>query len=648
MDHAMHAEVSVQSRTATRLISVVVGTLLLAGCGGIRPTPIEQEELSAIAKADRAAAVAEVEPLKGALTLEEAIARALKYNLERRSRMMEEAIALNQLDVSEYDMLPRLIAQAGYHTRNQDTITRSKDSVTGLPSLANPFISSSRDATLYDLGMTWNLLDFGASYYGAKQNADRVLVAMERRRKAMHVLIQDVRSAFWRAASAQKLQQQVLDAISLAEEALKDARQAENERVRSPVESLRYQRQVLENLRLLESTNRELATARLELAHLINLPLTASVDIAEPSDEVSHRMLDVPVERLEDLAVGRNADLRENFYNARIAREETRRVLLRLFPGVSFNYDLKYNTDAYMVNQRWNEAGASISFNLFNLLSGPAQMRLAEAGVAIADQRRMASQMAILAQVHIARLQYSNALNQYERANAVSNVDKRIEEIVSKREQAQVQSKLDAVANKTTSILSLLRRYQALADAHTAASRLQATLGVEPEFDSMSALTLAQLTGIVSKAIKAWDAGDLPGATVAAKPDETAPKQSAPVQKKDDATRAPQAVKSNVAEAEAPHTLAGAAPAVSSQPPSKPDAAVSSASAAKDAGAAPDAPVAAQDAPAATVALPYVSAAPAIAVPTDQAGIGFKPVTFRYEGEHSPARLPGKAVRHSR
>lgn len=56
----------------------------------------------------------DVEPITGPLTLDEAMARALKYNLDRRSKQMEEALALGQLDVNKYDMLPRVLAQAGY------------------------------------------------------------------------------------------------------------------------------------------------------------------------------------------------------------------------------------------------------------------------------------------------------------------------------------------------------------------------------------------------------------------------------------------------------------------------------------------------------------------------------------------------------
>ena len=47
-----------------------------------------------------------------------------------------------------------------------------------------------------------------------------------------------------------------------------------------PLEALRYQRQLLENLRLLESINQELASAQVDLAALINAPLGQPIAIA--------------------------------------------------------------------------------------------------------------------------------------------------------------------------------------------------------------------------------------------------------------------------------------------------------------------------------------------------------------------------------
>jgi outer membrane protein TolC len=495
----------------TLRLTVLLGAMVLTGCASMTPVALTNADLKQQADADRATARRDVPPITAALSLEEAIARALKYNLERRARMMEEALALNTFEAGKFDMLPKLVASAGYRSRNEDLVTRSIDSVTGAPSLANPAISSERNHSNADLGLTWNLLDFGLSYYGAQQNADRILIATERRRKAMHILIQDVRTAFWRTASAQKLRAGIRATSTLTESALVDSRQAETERLRSPIDALRFQRQLLDNLRQLEAIDQELSTARIDLAGLINAPLDSDLRVIEPTDLMNQKMLDWPVTAMEDTALAQNADLREQHYNVRIASIETRKTLVRLFPNLSFNDSLRYDSDKYMINNRWNEAGLQLSFNLFNLLSAPSQQRLAEAGIALADQRRVTTQMAVLTQMHVARLHYASAVRQYQRADTIWSVDDRIRQHVANRASVQTQSKLDAVSNDTAAILSQLRRYQTLAQLNAAASRLQATLGMEPAIGDVQTTPLAQLTGEVGAALKQWSDGELAG-----------------------------------------------------------------------------------------------------------------------------------------
>lgn len=499
-----------QDHQKSRFLPAALALLVLSGCSSVALKPLTESEIAARGQADRLAAQADVEPLVGPLTLEGAIARALKYNLSARTRMMEEALAMRQFDVSRYDMLPKLVASAGYTSRNNDHTVRSIDSVTGAPSLANPSISSDRDNTLSELGLTWNILDFGLSHAIATQNADRVLIAAERRRKAMHVLIQDVRSTYWRAISAQRLKDQVKTAIVQADEALDASRKAEQERLRSPLDSLRYQKQLLENLRLLEAINHELSSAGIELAALVNLPLGFELQVVEPDYTLDDAVLMQPVERLEDMAIMRNADIREQHYNVRIAGEETRKATLRMFPNLGLNISARHDDDSYLMNPGWREAGLQLSWNLFNLLSGPAQISMAEAGIAVADQRRIATQMAVLAQMHVARLQYANAISQYDRAEAMWAVDSRIAEHVLNQSQAETQSKLERISSQTAVILSLLRRYQALSGAHAAASRLQASLGLEPDVASVREATLQELTQAIKVSLAEWQKLGLP------------------------------------------------------------------------------------------------------------------------------------------
>ena len=485
---------------------------LLSACStlDVGTAKLSTAEVSATLQDDKAALARDVEALNGPLTLDGAIARAIKYNAERRYKAMEEAVAMGTFEAGQFDMLPKLIASAGYRDRNNDLITRSVDSVTGAPSLANPYISSSRQVLSTELGISWSLLDFGQSYYAARQNADRVMIAGERRRKALHNLILDVRTAYWRVVAAQKLVPLLRSTIAESEAALKDARTAESDRIRSPLEPLRYQRQLLENVRLLETIEQELSTARVELAALTALPLSSGYSVVEAGGDVNTAWLNQPIEKMEEVALLRNPDLREGIYNARIAQQETRRTMLKLFPGLSFNYGVKHSNDDYLIHQNWNEAGAQISFNLLGLLSAPAQMRLADAGVSLANQRRMAMQMAVLSQLHIARQQYANTARQYERADAIAEVDGRIAQHIANQAEAQKQSALDRISQQSTAVLSQLRRYQALSNAQAAASRLQATLGMEPVVNGSSDMPLAELTAAVAQSLQTWNQAQLP------------------------------------------------------------------------------------------------------------------------------------------
>jgi len=496
-------------KTWLKLLSSTTAVLSVAGCSSLQPQPVTPREVADIAKADALALQRDVAPLAGPLKLEEAIARAIKYNAERRVRRMDEALAFDGLGAARYDMLPKLVASAGYRERSNDLLTLNEDLSTGRV-IGGQTISSERQSSSADLTFSWSLLDFGQSYYAAKQSADRYLIATERSRRALHLLVQDVRTAFWRVAAAQKLSAELKQASQLGEDALADARKVEAEGLRSPLEPLRYQRQLLENLRLLELVDQELSTARIELAQLINAPRGTPLTVVEPATALNTAWLQLPVEQLEEQALAQNAELRESVYGARIAQAETRRAMLRMFPGLSFNYAVRHSNDRYLINQSWNEAGLQVSLNLLGLLSAPVQQRMAEAGVALADQKRMAMQMAVLSQLHVARLQYANAVRQYERADSIAQVDARIAGHVANQEAAARQTQLERVAQQTTAILSQLRRYQTLSNAQAAASKLQATLGLEPAIAGGDELAIDELSARVASALQAWDAGQLP------------------------------------------------------------------------------------------------------------------------------------------
>ena len=476
------------------------------------------EEVMAATQSAGVEAQHEVPPLTQPLTFEAAIARALKYNLSQRALRVEQAVAAGVWEAGKYDLLPRLTAGGAYQWRDSYLTSRSRDSVTGRPSLANPFISSDREVVTSNLGISWSALDFSVGYYLSRQNADRALIVAEHRRRAMHALTREVALAFWRMASAQRLREEVQAAIQLAREGLEDYAAVEEAAVRAPEDALRAQRQLLENLRLLSNIERDFGVARVTLANLINVPLGSSFSVVEPDREASTAILDLPIDELERAALVRNGELREQLYKERIARDEVKKTIARLIPGLNFEYHLRNSSDSFLVHDLWQDAGAVIAQNLTALASAPAQRRLSQAAVSLEHERFIALQMALLAQLHIARLEVEVSYEQLQLATRISALDDELRRHSQNRVEANTAGKLSQVSASTEFIVSRLRRYQALADFHAASSSLQAVLGLEIEVAEIDSLDLPDLIAQLDTWQSTWTAGRFGNTVPAASP----------------------------------------------------------------------------------------------------------------------------------
>src|SRR6188768_3148238 len=99
--------------------AVAAFAVVLAGCA-VTTAPLDPAERERLGLDARDQLFAGQEPFARPLTLEEATARAVKYQAEQRQRRMEEAAAAAQLDVAQFDLLPRFMANAGYSTRNNE------------------------------------------------------------------------------------------------------------------------------------------------------------------------------------------------------------------------------------------------------------------------------------------------------------------------------------------------------------------------------------------------------------------------------------------------------------------------------------------------------------------------------------------------
>ncbi|MGI4839508.1 MAG: TolC family protein [Janthinobacterium lividum] len=484
--------------------------LAISGCA-VKSEPIERSVSEQRAKTDMQTIYSGQEPLNGPLTLHQAMARAVKYNLEGRLKVMEEALAKRQLDLSSFDMLPRMALDAGYAGRSNVGASSSQSVQTGTQSL-EPSTSQDKDRRVADLTMVWNVLDFGVSYISAKQQGDQRLIVQERRRKVINTIVQDVRSAYWRAVAAERLLTKIDALMARVDTARNDSQRMSDQRIGDPVVSLGYQRSLIEATRQLQEQRRALSLAKTELATLINLPMGTDLKLATP-DGYAIPQLKVGMASLENEALASRPELREQDYQTRISTAETRKAMLRLLPGLEFSAGEHYDSNSFLVNNNWADYGVKLTWNLFNVLSAPAAINVAKAGEEVAKARRQAISVAVLAQLYVANANYQEALHQFQTNQQLSDIDEQILGQLRNRHQAAGLGELDLIQGELNTLQADLRRDLSYADLRNAYGQIFASAGLDPLPDAVQSTQVQSIARALATREAAWASGDI---TVAA------------------------------------------------------------------------------------------------------------------------------------
>ena len=429
----------------------------------------------------------------GPLTLAEATARAIKYQAEHRQKRMEEAAAEAQLDVAKFDLLPKVTANAGYSWRNNESFGFgfSPDGTVA----TNPTASVERIHTTTSIGLAWNVLDFGTAYFRARQMADQKLIAEERRRKAVQTLMHDVRVAWWRAEAAERLLPAADKLLVEIEHAIEKTRYIEARKLLPPVQTATLRRALLDLDQQIAFRRQDLAQAKIELAALVNLPPGMELHVASPPSEAR----DVPdltadIDKLEMLALQSRPEMAEEGYRSRISADEARKALVALLPNLSLDLSTMHDTNKFLLNNTWTQAGIGVALNMVKLFSLPALNRSEEAQKRADEARRQAIAMAVLTQTRLAAVRYTLVADEFLVWDEAARDDDLIAQYLASSEKAGIDTELELIRARARAMASHMNRDLAYANVQATVARLYNSVGYDavPQADESKAV--AELT----------------------------------------------------------------------------------------------------------------------------------------------------------
>jgi len=446
------------------------------GCA-TKVDPVTDEERFSRVTDDLASMFNGQEPLSGPITIGEAIARALSYNLDHRLKRMETALAVRKYEFDRTGMLPRIIADAGYSKRSNDPGARSVDVNTGEETLSNS-TSTERVNEFYDLEFTWNTLDFGLAYYTAKQSSNEVLIAEERRRKTIQNISQDVIDAFWKAWMAQSLEPKIDALIAEASRALDESRDLVARGVQDSESALSLQSSILNTINSLVEMRDRVDLGKARLGALLNLRPGTDFQVSPPTALDVPSDLSLSVDEISQQALLNRPELREEDYRKRVTQLEVKKAFLKMFPQLTFSTGYFRNENEFLVNNDWTQIGVDLSWDLLGILSANAEKRFQEASVDVADARRVALSLAVMTQVYLGVSRYELARSRYASATELYEIRARLSN--NDRSGGSRASGIEQLDSRAAALAAEMRRNLAFAETQAALARVINSAGIDP------------------------------------------------------------------------------------------------------------------------------------------------------------------------
>ena len=445
-------------KISTKIISLFL-LIALSACART-PNVIDAEKLSISIQKDLSSLTVEA-PLEN-IDLHTAIAIGIKNNRDLRISVMESALAQRQSDLQRFDMLPDIALNAGYSEFNelQPSTSVSVDNDMGeapaLDGTQSYTISRAKGLETRNIEFTWNALDFGLSYIRAGQQADRYLIAKELERKATQNITRDIIRAYWKAQASENLLKKLNPLLERVEAALADSKYIEELLISAPMDSLLYQKELLDVQRTLQTQQRALINSKNELAILMGLLPGQKFSLS--SDDAYLTNVNMNIEMMEEIALVSRPELMESRYQKRITSKDTRAAILGLIPSIKFNATYGYSDNEYLMNQDTSEYGASIGANLFNVFSLGAVKKSSKASKDLIAERHLAIAMTVLSQVHLSNMNYALAIEEYDTAQRYLDVAQRISKQVQNAQKVSRFGELEVIREEASLLVAELRR----------------------------------------------------------------------------------------------------------------------------------------------------------------------------------------------
>lgn len=339
------------------------------------------------------------------LTLNKAISVGLENNLDYRINKMMADIKNEKVLADKFRMLPDLNVDGRIRRRDEHNQTEYVNLETGETSLGQS-VSEELTSKVISASLSWNILDFGISYFRARQSFyDAEVKRMEIIRQAQTLAL-DIAIAYRKAALWEKdlmRIREIEDEVKIYRNKL--AQMVDQKRM-DPMEVKKMEKKIADLSVTAGRMQVELSNARTELCRLMGVHPMTSFEIDGEAFQDALEAIpdpkDLDPEKLELISLKNRLELYAEDLRVKIQQDEAKAQLLSMFPGISFTNTHNYDDNKYLKNNYWYTIGTSVMWNLFSIPSKYVNWKMQEGHIEVKKLERVMLTAGVIVQAHMA------------------------------------------------------------------------------------------------------------------------------------------------------------------------------------------------------------------------------------------------------
>ena len=150
-----------------------------------------------------------------------------------------------------------------------------------------------------------------------------------------------------------------------------------------------------------------------------------------------------------------------------------------LLPGLNFNAAWTHSSNDHLMNKTNLEYGSVMGANLLNVFLYPRIKSINETNTEVIREKRLALSMAVLSQVHLANIDYSLALEEYDTAERYYQVSRKITEQIKNAQKIARFGNLELIREQASLLVAELRYDIAYSKLQHAIGKIYTSVGVD-------------------------------------------------------------------------------------------------------------------------------------------------------------------------